>query len=224
MLLDVDRGEHVVLDHALREDDRVLVVVTLPRHERDQQVATERHLGILGARTVGQRRALLDPLPGLDQRPLVDAGALVGAAELAQPEDLVGAVVVRDLDQIGTHRGDGAGLGRDGHVAGVHRAAVLHAGAHERGLRQDQRHGLALHVRAHQRAVTRRRARGTGSSRSRPRPSAAARRPCTGSRRRDGVRSRRAGGGPARAPRRTCPWRRAWRSPGRSCSGPLRRR
>src|SRR6478736_1493897 len=41
VLLDVDRGEHVVLHETLAEDDRVLVVVTLPGHERDQQVAAE---------------------------------------------------------------------------------------------------------------------------------------------------------------------------------------
>src|SRR5205807_5069407 len=31
--VDVDRREHVVLHHALREDDGVLEVVALPRHE-----------------------------------------------------------------------------------------------------------------------------------------------------------------------------------------------
>ena len=36
VLLDVDRGELVVLDQALGEDDRVLEVVTLPGHEGDQ--------------------------------------------------------------------------------------------------------------------------------------------------------------------------------------------
>src|SRR3712207_8459803 len=43
------------------------------------------------------------------------------------------------LPIFGTHRGDHPGLRCDGHVAGVHRTAVLHPGAHERGLRADQR-------------------------------------------------------------------------------------
>ena len=46
VLLDVDRGEDVVLHEALRQDDRVLVVVALPRHERDEQVLAERHLAL----------------------------------------------------------------------------------------------------------------------------------------------------------------------------------
>src|SRR3954449_12935026 len=47
VLLDVDRGEDVVLHQALGEDDRVLVVVALPRHERHQQVLAERHLALV---------------------------------------------------------------------------------------------------------------------------------------------------------------------------------
>src|SRR3954447_18081549 len=56
VLLDVDRGEDVVLDQALAEDDRVLVVVALPRHERDQQVLAERHLALVRGGTVGDGR------------------------------------------------------------------------------------------------------------------------------------------------------------------------
>ena len=41
----------------------------------------------------------------------------------------------------------------DEHVAGVDRGAVLHAGADQGRVATDQRHGLALHVGAHQRAV-----------------------------------------------------------------------
>src|SRR5476649_1352599 len=43
VLLDVNRGELVVLHEALGQDDRVLEVVTLPGHEGDQQVLAERH-------------------------------------------------------------------------------------------------------------------------------------------------------------------------------------
>ena len=59
VLLDVDRREHVVLHEALREDDRVLEVVALPRHERDEQVLAERELALVRRRTVGEDVALL---------------------------------------------------------------------------------------------------------------------------------------------------------------------
>ena len=45
------------------------------------------------------------------------------------------------------------GAAADHRGAGVLDRDVLHAGADERGLGAEQRHGLALHVRAHQRAV-----------------------------------------------------------------------
>ena len=61
VLLDVDRGELVVLDQALGEDDRVLEVVALPGHEGDQQVLAERHLALVGG---ASRRPA--PRPGLD--------------------------------------------------------------------------------------------------------------------------------------------------------------
>jgi len=151
VFLDVDRGQHVVLHQPLGQDDRILVVVALPGHERDQQVAAQRHLAAVGTRPVRQRRADLDPVAVGDQRPLVDAGGLVGATELGQPVAAVGAVVVGDVDDVGAHRGDHTGLGGHGDVAGVHSAAVFHPGADIGGLVADQRHRLALHVGAHQR-------------------------------------------------------------------------
>ena len=41
----------------------------------------------------------------------------------------------------------------DDDLAGVARGALLHAGADDRRLRLEERHGLALHVRAHEGAV-----------------------------------------------------------------------
>ncbi len=49
-------------DDALGEQDRVLVVVAIPRHERDEHVAAERQIAELGRRTVGDDVALVDPV------------------------------------------------------------------------------------------------------------------------------------------------------------------
>src|SRR4030095_1232267 len=57
VLLDVDRGQDVVLDQALGEDDGVLVVVALPGHERHQEVLAQRQLAGVGAGPVGQHVA-----------------------------------------------------------------------------------------------------------------------------------------------------------------------
>ena len=61
VLLDVDRGQEVFLDDALGEDDRVFVVVALPRHERDEEVLAERELALLGRGAVGKDVALGRP-------------------------------------------------------------------------------------------------------------------------------------------------------------------
>ena len=84
VLLDVDRGELVVLDQAAAEDDRVLEVVALPGHEGDAQVLAQRHLALVRRGAVGEQLALRDFLAGLDERLLMDQRALVGAHELLQ--------------------------------------------------------------------------------------------------------------------------------------------
>jgi hypothetical protein len=59
VLVDVDRREHVVLDHSLGEDDGVLEVVALPGHVGHDQVLAEGELAVLGGGTVGEDLALL---------------------------------------------------------------------------------------------------------------------------------------------------------------------
>jgi hypothetical protein len=111
VLLDVDRGEDVVLHETLAEDDRVLVVVALPGHERHEQVAPEGHLAVLRARTVGQDLALLDPLALVDDGFWLKGRALVGATELGHPVGVVGRVVVHDVIKVGRDLLHHAGLG-----------------------------------------------------------------------------------------------------------------
>src|SRR4029079_3995674 len=84
VLLDVDRGEDVVLHQALAEDDGVLVVVTLPRHERPEEVPAGGPLPFLGARSVRDDLAGFDPVTLEDHRLLVHAGTSVGTAEPVQ--------------------------------------------------------------------------------------------------------------------------------------------
>ena len=153
MLLDVNRGQDVVLHEALRQDDRVLVVVALPRHEGNEQVAPKCHLAVFGAGAVGEDLGGLDPLTLFHDRALVEARALVGATELLHPVGAVGAVVLSHSDRIGGDLGDDATAFVDDHVAGVGGGTVFHAGADERRLATQQRNRLALHVGTHECAV-----------------------------------------------------------------------
>ena len=64
VLLDVDRGELVVLDEALRDDDGVLEVVALPGHEGHEAVLPQCELAAVRRGAVGQHGARLDLLAG----------------------------------------------------------------------------------------------------------------------------------------------------------------
>src|ERR1700689_357244 len=86
--LDMDRGEDVVLDDAFAEQDRILEVVAVPGHERDEYVAAEREIAAIRRRTVSDDVALLHAVAHPHQRLLVDTGRLVGALELHQAIDV----------------------------------------------------------------------------------------------------------------------------------------
>src|SRR6266550_88629 len=166
VLLDVDRGVHVFFHDPLREQDRVLEVVALPRHEGDQHVAAEGHLALVNCGTVSQDVALLDVLSRLDHRAVVQACSLVGARELLQRVVAVGSAAVRLDDDLEDGRrvdrlellrlGDvdhRAGDVGDDHLARVLGRVVLDAGPDQRRVGDQQRHRLPLHVGAHQGAA-----------------------------------------------------------------------
>src|SRR5581483_8017041 len=153
VLLDVDRGEAVVLHELLAEDDRVFVVAALPGHERDEDVLAEGQLAVVGRVGVGDDLALLHLVADPHGRTLVEAGALVGADELLEAIAPGVVAAVLDPDLRGGDRAHRAvGLGEDD-LAGGLGGAVLDARADDRRLRADDRDGLALHVRAHEGAV-----------------------------------------------------------------------
>ena len=96
----------------------------------------------------------------INQRPLIDARVLVGARVLRQVVDVdsrLGSVrlviVDADDDARSIDRVHLAAAFRDYGYARVDRHRALDAGADERRLRTQGRHGLALHVRAHERPV-----------------------------------------------------------------------
>src|SRR4051812_18640109 len=153
VLLDVDAGEQVVAHEAVADHDRVLVVAALPAHERHEDVPAERELAALGRAGVRDGVAILDALADGDDRALVDAGALVAPDELEELVLVELAGVRVDLDALRGHAGHDTGTPGDDDLAGVARGARLHAGADDRALGLEERHRLALHVRAHQGAV-----------------------------------------------------------------------
>ena len=158
-LFQVDRGEDVVAHDALGDQDGVFEVVAVPGHEGDQGVAAQGQFAQVRRRTVGDHVAALHLIAHAHDRALVDAGRLVRTLELRQTIDVdarAGGVHVA----CGAHDNagavdlfDDAVTTGDHDSAGVHGDDRFHAGADQRRVRLHQRHGLTLHVGAHQRAV-----------------------------------------------------------------------
>src|SRR6202034_3771902 len=87
-LLDMHRGVVIVADQLLGNQNRVLEVVTAPRHEGHQDIAAQCQLALLGARTIGDYLTLEDPVSLADDRLLIDTSVLVGTLELDQLIDI----------------------------------------------------------------------------------------------------------------------------------------
>ena len=170
----VDRGVNILFHDFFGDDDGVLEVVTVPWHEGHQHVAADGEFAVFGVWSVGEHLALLDLLTFLDDRLLVDAGAGVRAHELAQrvghdafgnirlhririAEEFLfgnrhGAIGSRDDDFRRGGGNDAVGFG-DHHRTRIASSFRFETGADERCFGNEKRHALALHVRAHERAV-----------------------------------------------------------------------
>ena len=158
----------VVFNQFFGEQNSVFKVVSVPRHEGDKNVFAEGEFAVFGSRAVRQNRADLNSLAALDDRLLCKACAGVGAHELAELINiyaLVGVIFDFTLDffrhfAVGSDdyalciytRNLASRFGKH-HRAGVCRNAAFNARSDERSLGFEERHTLALHVRAHQRAV-----------------------------------------------------------------------
>src|SRR6202044_2133353 len=128
-----------------------------------QHIAPQAELALLRAGSVGNNLTLQNAVALTDDRFLIDAGVLVGPLEFDELVDvgpdltrqLRGVVLTFDTDDdaLGVDGIDNAiALGEDD-GAGVAGGDAFHAGADQGRLRDEQRHGLALHVCAHECAV-----------------------------------------------------------------------
>ena len=164
ILVDMHGSKDILTHHALVEHDSILIVITLPRHERHFQVSTQGKLTLLSGITLCQDIAALHTLTHLADRTEVDRGALVGTAELRNliflcsrlkfHVILILGTVILDSDDSGIYEFNYAGTLRHNLSAGVADELSLDTGANDRSLATQQRHSLAHHVRTHQRTVS----------------------------------------------------------------------
>ena len=153
----MNRGVAVVLDDVFRDQDRIFEVQTIPWHEGHGHVLAQRQFTQVGRCAVGDHVALGNTVAHLHDRTLVDVGVLVRTGVLDQVVDvdahftslrfvIVDANhdtaridVIDDTATQGLHGG-----------ARVDRNGAFDTGTDQRFFRTQARHGLALHVGAHQ--------------------------------------------------------------------------
>src|SRR6202521_5971455 len=162
VLLDVNRGVVIVLDQLFADQDGVFEVVAAPGEEGHENVAAESKLPAFRARAVGKYLPLLHAVAYANQRLLADASVLVRTLELDELIDVRSHFAAEHAGVVGLHAPDaatGVDLIDDAFAlaehdrAGIARGDAFHAGADERRFALDERHGLALHVGTHERAV-----------------------------------------------------------------------
>ena len=111
VLVDVDGGEEVLTDETLVDDDRILVVVPLPRHVSGEDITSQGELTTLCGEALRKDLPRGDAVTLHDDRALVYCGTLIGTTPLGEvvlshlvveaDKLLVLGVVVADADLIG---------------------------------------------------------------------------------------------------------------------------
>ena len=78
------RCKDIITRNSFREQNRVFIVQTIPRHKGDQNVFTQRQFAHVRALSVSHNIAGLNFIADFNQRNLVNAGILVRSTELLQ--------------------------------------------------------------------------------------------------------------------------------------------
>ena len=156
----VDRRIAVVRSHFLANQNRVFVVVAVPRHEGDGHVLTERKFAQIGGRTVGNQIAALQHIAFVHGRTLVDVSGLVGTCEFHQIVNIhttfgCGRFVIMHTHHhaVCVHILHHAATTGDNGSCTVHSYGTFDTRTYQWLLGAQTRHGLTLHVRTHQGTV-----------------------------------------------------------------------
>ena len=152
VVLNVNGGKAIALHQALGNYNGVFVVIPFPSQKSHQNILSQRERAVIHGRTVGQRLSRGQALAFFDDGDLIKTGRRVGTFKFGKRERVSGSVIAFNHNAPRVH-GFGNAVNRRGQeIAGIISRAFLHAGSHQWRLRLDARHGLALHVGAHQSA------------------------------------------------------------------------
>ncbi len=157
----VDAGKSILFDHALRYQNGIFEVVSIPRHERDAHILAQSQFTHVDGRTISKYVAGADHITWLDQGSLVDTGVLIGAGKFCQGVD-IHTRIARFYFRVSDPDHDTTGINTVYHAttfgddadSGIQSDIALHTGANKRLFSAERWHSLALHIRAHERSVS----------------------------------------------------------------------
>ena len=133
----MDRGQTIFLDHALGYENRILKVVSVPWHEGDSHILTERQLTEVHRGSISKNVAALNRVTRAHNGPLIDTGVLVRTLVLGQVINIDRRFVLSHLSRIDTNN-DSARVNRVNDTAacchftnaGIAGHVTLHTRAH----------------------------------------------------------------------------------------------
>ena len=102
-LVDMNRCKDVILDDLFRDQDRILEIITIPRHESHEDVTTNGKLAILSRSTIRKDLAFLYRLSARNNWLLIKACARIGTHKLTKVVDKDVLLSV-GLDVLGFYR------------------------------------------------------------------------------------------------------------------------
>ena len=126
---------YILLNKTLRQQNRILVVITFPGHKANQRVLTQSNLTVLSRRTVSDNLAGLYMIILVYNRLLVVAVGLVASLKLGQMINITAAVVIPlDNNLVGCRTLNHTGMLCQHTYAGVNSCLCLNTGSYNRSL------------------------------------------------------------------------------------------
>ena len=157
----MNRGIAVFCHHTLRNQNRVFVVVAIPRHKGDGHVLTQRQFAQVSGSAIRNHITRFNHITHFNDWALVDVGVLVRTGVLGEVVDINThftslCLIIIDTDHhtAGIHIINATTTTRGHGCARVNCHRTFDTSTNKRFFCTQARHSLTLHVRTHQGAVS----------------------------------------------------------------------
>ena len=142
----MDGCVNILANKPFIEKNRVFIVIAFPGHKAYKSVFAETYFAVIRCGTVRDNIAFVYVLAYLNNRSLVNAGALVGAHKFCNRVVLHFTGVAHNINTVGVNFCNRAGFLRKQTHARVNSGFIFHTGADHGSLSLHKRNSLPLHI------------------------------------------------------------------------------